>query len=255
MRQNPLDGGVIERQRQFHSRSVYFGNHAQTLRATLVDGGRDRRDDCVVLVWSGCRRATADTKAPSLQAGAAQTPNQTPVTIDDVLALKSVASAMVSPDGTQVLYTVRGWEQEGDRMESRTRIWKVAVAGGPARQITFGERGDAQPQWSPDGRHISFVSARGSGSGDDAPKAQIYVMRTDGGEAWKLTDAKENVASYSWAPDSSRIAYVTTEPRSADQEAAIRNDGTTPASSRATSVLSTSGLCRSIRRQRQGRLA
>jgi dipeptidyl aminopeptidase/acylaminoacyl peptidase len=178
----------------------------------------------IVLFSSGAvvDGATADTQAPSLQAGAAQTPNQTPVTIDDALALKSVASAMVSPDGTQVLYTVRGWEQEGDRMESRTRIWKVAAAGGPAQQITFGERGDAQPQWSPDGRHISFVSARGSGSGDDAPKAQIYVMRTDGGEAWKLTDAKENVASYSWAPDSSRIAYVTTEPRSADQEAAIR---------------------------------
>ena len=48
-------------------------------------------------------------------------------------------------------------------MESRTRIWKVPVAGGAARQITFGERGDSQPQWSPDGRYISFVSARGAG--------------------------------------------------------------------------------------------
>ena len=63
---------------------------------------------------------------------------QRPVTIDDVLALKAVGSPAVSPDGTQVLYTVRHWEAERDRMESRTRIWKVPAAGGAARQITFG---------------------------------------------------------------------------------------------------------------------
>jgi dipeptidyl aminopeptidase/acylaminoacyl peptidase len=144
------------------------------------------------------------------------------VTIDDVLAMKGAASPQVSPDGSQILYTVRQWEPEKERMESRTRIWKVAVSGGPARQITFGERGDTQPQWSPDGRYISFVSSRGAGSGDDAPRPQIHVMRSDGGEAWKLTDAKEGVASYAWAPDSARIAFVTTEARSNDDEAALK---------------------------------
>ncbi len=129
---------------------------------------------------------------------------------------------MVSPDGTRVLYTVRQWESERDRMESRTRIWTVSVAGGAARQITFGERGDTQPQWSPDGRHISFVSARGAGTGEDAPRGQVYLMRSDGGEAWKLTDAKEGVTSYSWAPDSARLAFVSTDPRSSDEDAAIR---------------------------------
>jgi dipeptidyl aminopeptidase/acylaminoacyl peptidase len=157
-----------------------------------------------------------------------------PVTIDDILKMKTVASPIVSPDGTQVIYTVRAWETDAssagtakaspgaERMESRTRIWRVAASGGPARQITFGERGDSQPQWSPDGRYISFVSARGAGSGDDAPRPQIYVMRSDGGEASKVTDAKEGVAAYSWAPDSQRIAYLTTEARPGDEEAAIR---------------------------------
>jgi dipeptidyl aminopeptidase/acylaminoacyl peptidase len=145
-----------------------------------------------------------------------------PVTIDDIMNMKAVSTPMVSPDGTQVLYTVRAWEQERDRMESRTHIWMVATSGGDARQLTYGERGDSQPQWSPDGRNITFVSARGTGSGDEAPRGQIYVMRADGGEAWRLTDAKEGVASYAWAPDSSRIAFVTTEPRSADAEAVIR---------------------------------
>lgn len=92
-----------------------------------------------------------------------------PVTVDDILSMKTVGSPVVSPDGAQVLYTVRQWESERERMESRTRVWRVPVAGGAARQITFGERGDSQPQWSPDGRYISFVSARGTATGDDAP--------------------------------------------------------------------------------------
>jgi dipeptidyl aminopeptidase/acylaminoacyl peptidase len=145
-----------------------------------------------------------------------------PVSIDDILNLKGVSAAMVSPDGTQVVYQVRAWQQDRDRMESRTHLWQVAVAGGSARQITYGERGDSQPQWSPDGRYISFVSARGTASGEETPRGQIYLMRVEGGEAWKLTDAKEGIASYSWAPDSMRIAYVTTEARSAEEESAIR---------------------------------
>lgn len=147
-----------------------------------------------------------------------------PVTIDDVMNLKAVSAPMISPDGTQVIYTVRSWVSERDRMESRTHIWRVPVAGDSmARQITYGDRGDSQPQWSPDGRFISFVSARGAAvNGDNGPRGQIYVMRADGGEAWPLTDAKEGIAAYSWAPDSARLAYVTTDPRSSDEEAAER---------------------------------
>ena len=145
-----------------------------------------------------------------------------PATFDDVLNMKAVQAATISPDGSQVIYTVAQWEPDQDKMERRTRVWKVATNGNsPARQITFGER-ESQPQWSPDGKYISFVSARG---GADA-KAQIYLMYADGGEAWKLTDAKEGIPAngmnYSWSPDSTRIAFVTTDPRSSEEEANIK---------------------------------
>lgn len=154
-----------------------------------------------------------------LVAAGAYAQGKRPATFDDVLGIKAVQAATISPDGRQVIYTVREWVDEKDRKEARTHIWKVASDGNsPAKQITFGEKGESQPQFSPDGRFISFVAARG---GEEA-KAQIYVMSIDGGEAWKLTDAKENVSSYSWAPDSARIAYVATDPRSATEEANIK---------------------------------
>ena len=144
-----------------------------------------------------------------------------PVTFDDVVDLKAVDTAQISPDGTQVIYTVRQFEPDASdsgQMHARTRIWKVSVVDGAtsAHQLTFGEQGDTQPMWSPDQRHISFLSARGTG---ENVKAQLYVMRADGGEAWRLTDAKEGVTDYAWAPDSARIAYTSVDARTADEEA------------------------------------
>jgi dipeptidyl aminopeptidase/acylaminoacyl peptidase len=173
-----------------------------------------------LIVATGAVSAPFDSTAIASARDLVQSaPSKKPATFDDVLNVKAVQNATVSPDGTQVLYTVAQWEPEQDRMERRTRVWKVATSGtAPARQITFGERGDTQPQWSPDGKFISFVSSRG---GAEA-KSQIYVMHADGGEASKLTDSKENISSYSWSPDSTRIAYVSMDPRSSEEEAAIK---------------------------------
>jgi dipeptidyl aminopeptidase/acylaminoacyl peptidase len=162
--------------------------------------------------------------AGSTAAGLAQTTR--PVTVDDVLDLKVVAAARVSPDGTRVLYTVRAWEAASDKTpddkEARTRIWMVPVSGGAARQLTFGPRGDTQPQWSPDGGYISFLSARGQGTGENEPRPQVYIMRADGGEARRLTDAKDGVSSYTWSPDGRRVAFVTADPRAPEEMARIK---------------------------------
>ena len=49
-----------------------------------------------------------------------------PATFDDVLNIKAVQGATISPDGRQVIYTVRQWVSEQDKMEARTHVWKVA---------------------------------------------------------------------------------------------------------------------------------
>jgi Tol biopolymer transport system component len=147
-----------------------------------------------------------------------------PVTIADVLGIRAVAAPTISPDGTAVLFTVRQWKDgEGGKKDARTHLWRVSADGSaPARQITFGERGDAQPGWSPDGRHMSFVSSRGrqNGNGQEA-KAQVWVMRADGGESWALTNADEDVEQYAWSPDSTRVAFTAMDPVPADEKAAV----------------------------------
>src|ERR1044072_1460064 len=109
-----------------------------------------------------------------------------PMTIDDMMALKSVGGPSISPNGALVVYQVSAWEHPsanaakgdtalGDKHDMRSHLWLVPSDGSrPARQITFSERGESAPQWSPDGSAIAFVSARGTASGDDAPRPEIY---------------------------------------------------------------------------------
>ena len=110
---------------------------------------------------------------PPLAAEAAR-----PVTFDDIMKMRRVESPAISPDGAFILYVVRQWEpssRDPQRKEARPQVWRVATADGSTRQLTFDDAGATAPAWSPDGRYISFLSARGS-SADDR-RAQVWVMR------------------------------------------------------------------------------
>lgn len=135
-----------------------------------------------------------------------------PMTPDDVLALKNVADAQISPDGKLVAYTV----SRADLKENKTRseIWVVAYEGGKARRFTGGPE-DSSPRWSPDGQWIAFSRSE---TGADGPRAQIFVIPAFGGEAEKLTDAKAGTGAFAWSPDSARIAYVAQVPLTDEEE-------------------------------------
>ena len=145
-----------------------------------------------------------------------------PMTPDDVMAVKSVNNARISPDGKLVLYELAYPDLKND--QGRNEIW-IAPAGTPMpglakpRKFTGG-KDDRSPEWSPDGQAVAFLGARGTSTGSTAgsapaspagerPRAQIYVMSTFGGEAEVLTEAKGGVTAFQWSPDSKRIAFIS----------------------------------------------
>lgn len=60
---------------------------------------------------------------------------------------------------------------------------------------------------------IAFLSDRRHPETGKAGKANLYVMRVDGGEPWALTAYEETaIADVRWAPDGSRLAFRMDEP-------------------------------------------
>src|SRR5437899_11508621 len=136
---------------------------------------------------------------------------------EDLYAIPMVSDPQLSPDGTRAAFVVTKAVKEKDT--STGQIWVVPADGSaPPRKLTTGDR-DSTPRWSPDGRWLAFVAARG-----EKAKPQVWLLPTDGGEATVLTSATKGAGAPVWSPDSKRIAFVSTVDDGPDEEdPAVKN--------------------------------
>ena len=91
----------------------------------------------------------------------------------------------------------------GDK--SDTDIWMASWDGTQQMRLTSSPDGENAPRWSPDGRYLSFLSARPGGK---ARGAQVWLLDRTGGEAQQFTDVKGRLSSYDWSPDSKRLLLM-----------------------------------------------
>jgi len=124
------------------------------------------------------------------------------LTAQDLWAFKRVGAPALSPDAKTVVFPVQEWSIEKNK--STANLWLVEVASGKSRRLTTAGAGDRDPDWSPDGARIAFVSKRG----DDEVDA-LYVIRTDGGEAERVIELPYAVTTPKWMPDSKRMVVAT----------------------------------------------
>ena len=132
------------------------------------------------------------------------------MTTDDGLDMVQVGGAMISPDGSWVLFSKSelNWEEN----ERKTTWWRVSAEGGePYRYI--GDDGGGNFQFSPVGRRLAFTR-----SVDD--ESQLFLLPTTGGEAVQLSEHETSIGSYAWSEDGSKIIFVATEPRTDEEEEA-----------------------------------
>ncbi len=127
-------------------------------------------------------------------------PEKRAITATDLYRIVLVEEPRISPDGRFVAW-VRQHAQAFSN-DYRRDIWLSPVDGGSAIQLTRGGT-DSQPRWSPDGKTLAFVSARGG-------KAQLYLLpvAATGGEARQLTTHPTGISQPAWSPDSRHIAFL-----------------------------------------------
>ena len=154
------------------------------------------------------------------------------LTLDDFFNSVDIESVKLSPDAKAVVIgTARAdWDQSIFRHD----LWLYrdnGQGGGSLTQLTQSGH-DMDPQWSPDGKWIAFISDRKledhDDSSDDSDSKnkegvnQLYVISPNGGESVPLTQGDEEVHAFGWSADGRTLYYATRIPWTKQQKDAYK---------------------------------
>ncbi|MFA5939249.1 MAG: S9 family peptidase [Sinimarinibacterium sp.] len=121
-----------------------------------------------------------------------------PFTADDLVRLERVSDPQLSPDGKQLVYTLR--RTDWDNNKGGLDLWLLDIKSSQTRQLTKADGNHSDARWSADGNWIYFLSTR-SGS------SQVWRLDLgDGGDAKPVTELPLGVSNFALSPDGGRIA-------------------------------------------------
>jgi dipeptidyl aminopeptidase/acylaminoacyl peptidase len=171
------------------------------------------RSLCIVLSVSVCLQCP----------GVLAQPSKPPITLDEYLNTTSIIAARLSPDGTAAVIATEtpDWKNKNYRRD----LWSWTAAAG-LRSLTH-SGSEENPQWSPDGKWVAFVSDRSlpgedtddegqPGSGDKT--SRVWLIPVAGGEALPLYTEKLEAHSYAWSADGTSIYFSVTTPLTPEQQ-------------------------------------
>ena len=110
-----------------------------------------------------------------------------------------VGSSSLSPDGSEVAYTVTYYNMAENR--GVTSIYLQAVEGGEPRQLTDNAGNDVSPQWAADGKSLYFLSNR-SGS------MQIWNVTTADAMLRQVSNIEGDIEAFGIAPTADKVYYI-----------------------------------------------
>jgi dipeptidyl aminopeptidase/acylaminoacyl peptidase len=119
--------------------------------------------------------------------------------------MRRLGDIAVSPDGKWVLFTAT--DVDLAKNTKTPHLWIVPVAGGEEKALTASSAGESRGRFSPDGKQISFLTARDG-------TQQIFLASFDTatgtmGEPRQLTHITTEADNATWSPDGKHILFTS----------------------------------------------
>lgn len=88
------------------------------------------------------------------------------------------------------------------------QIYYIIVGRGLVKQVTDMPEGACQPDWSPDGQRLVFISPC-DGNQDYYPYSALYIINSDGTGLLPLPTVSGGDFDPAWSPDGKRLAFTS----------------------------------------------
>ncbi|HEX7880557.1 MAG TPA: hypothetical protein VF720_14175, partial [Candidatus Eisenbacteria bacterium] len=126
-----------------------------------------------------------------------------PPSASHLVNLAGATLPRLSPDGSRVAFVL------ADSLDPTLRQIALAVTeeGIRPRPLTAGGRSADNPRWTPDGKHLLFLT-----SASDTSLPQIRIIDPTGGESRTLTGEPRGVADMHVSPDGRLLAWLVPGP-------------------------------------------
>ena len=115
-----------------------------------------------------------------------------------------------SPDSSELLYVTKALSGKEYSKSTNTDIYAYNLASGAVRNLTGSNKGyDVSPQFSPDGKYLTWMSMEREGY--EADKNDIKILEWKTGRVTNLTSKWDESVSGSvfWTDDSKNIYFTT----------------------------------------------
>lgn len=118
--------------------------------------------------------------------------------------LKRVGNIQVSPDNTQILFSLKAYDLKNNTGTSD--LYTIPVEGGEPKQITTRAGSEFDAQWRPDGKKIGFLAKSEPGFGDGSA---IFEINPDGSGLQQISQTPGSINGFKYFPDGKKILFVS----------------------------------------------
>ncbi len=116
------------------------------------------------------------------------------------LLLFTLLGAAPAHADRDIVYAARYYAPPGSPRTSHFHLYRINPDGTGRTQLTYGDKDDTDPRWSPDGRQIAFVRDAGSVCVADANGSGLRTLA-----AFQGNDC---VSDLSWLPEGQTVAFI-----------------------------------------------
>ena len=118
----------------------------------------------------------------------------------DLLSIPAINVGILSGDAENLYYELAQVNWKKNKRVSQ--LWRHNLASNEISQLTFSENSSSDPLISPDSQLLAFVSRR-----EEDDNNQIYLLRSNGGEAYKPISLDSGPKDLTWSQDSQSLYF------------------------------------------------